>query len=195
MSSQPVSSPRPQLRLYLEGADGSSGHISANMTLPEFFWLWFLENVLRASERKEGTVTIYKNAVDWWQRLMGPLPLRLIDQAAINDFRRRLREATYRRGPAGSTRKLSPQSIPKHLSSIRALTRAMGPQLVPGRPAAELLERLPLVAVSRPKSAPKDCFTLAMVRQCVHWSQLLIWKSAIGKAVRSRPLKARFFTT
>lgn len=180
MASQPLSSSRPQLRLYAEGEDGSSGNISVEMTLPEFFWLWFLENVLRAKETKEGTFIVYKNAVAWWERLMGPLPLRLIDQATINEFRRRLREATYRRGTAGATRKLAVQTIPKHLSSIRALIRAMGPRLVPSRPAAELLEKLPLVAVCRPRSSPKEHFTLGQTRQMVHWSQLLTGEAAPG---------------
>lgn len=184
MGSRLISRSGPQLRLYVEDEAGHAGGISAEMTLPQFFWLWFLENVLRAQERKQGTIQVYIDAIAWWERLMGDLPLRLIDQAAINEFRTRLREATYRRGPAGQQRKLAPQSIPKHLSQIRSLVRALGPQVAPNRPAAELLAKVPLVAVSRPKASPKDCFTIGQVRQFVHWSQTFTGDAAEGIPLR-----------
>ena len=184
MNSRPHSRP-PHLRLFQPDDSGTGELVSSAMTLSQFFSGWFLENVLRTQERAEATATLYRESLAWWREITGDPPICRITQALVNEFRDQLRVVTYRRGLASPLRRLGEATVSKHLRTIRSLLKACGPQEKPMRPAAELLDRVPMVYVKPTKENPKDCFTSAQVRQLVEASQSLPGEAAPGVPMRT----------
>lgn len=119
------------VRLFTPPVDDPSEpftpRVSPEMTLREFFELWYLPVVL-AGERgaSAGTATVYRDALAWWKTLTGDPPLRLIDGFTVAKFQAGLREATFTRGFRGSPRKLGDKTQHKHLRQIRALLAQTG---------------------------------------------------------------------
>lgn len=170
MSMLPFSCDRnipPQLRLWTPSDDDSRG-ISPAMTLSEFFTAWFLPVVLVGQQAaREGTLTLYRDAVRWWAQLTGDPPIAQIDVLLLAQFQAALRSAKYRRSPLGREYSLSQHSQQKILRNLRAIMYRLGPTTDPKRPAAQLLDGAPYLTLSKVRSRPKPIFSLDVAAQLV----------------------------
>jgi integrase len=139
--------------------------ISAALTLPEFFDAAVLPQ-LDARERRPGTVQIYRDALRWWGKLTRNPPIAGIDQAVVNDFRRALQDARWRRGVAGEWRPLSAWSRTKLLRTLRAVLARLGPGTA-ARPGEDLVRRVPRLELAVPRQGPKDTWSIDEARTIV----------------------------
>lgn len=155
----------PSLRLFepseLEEAwaEDARGSPSAAWTLSTFFERWYLPVVLQAKGVQAKTVLIYRDALSWWQTLVGDPPLSQVDEHTLGVFVARLRAATYRRSPTGEARPLSRCSQEKIKRTLRAVLYRTGPSWDPKRPAKELIAFAPHIETHAIRGRPKPCFT------------------------------------
>jgi integrase len=145
----------------------AEGVPSPDMTLLEFFDEWFLPVVLVAQrDVSQATITLYRDALGYWQALTGDPPLSEIDDRLCAAFVGQLRsEATYKRGNLGTERALSSSSIAKHLKNLRSILYRTGPRLDPQRPTVEVLTRLPFLPNVRAEFTQKPSLTIETARQ------------------------------
>jgi integrase len=179
--SAPGPEPVPSLRLVrpeeLELADGADapddrGEVSLNIRLRAFFTRFYKPIVIDGPGLSAGTLAGYLELLGWWERLTSNPPLRLIDQFLVSAFAKRLREATYKRGPLGVERRLSPCRVSLLLRNLRSILYRIGPQR-DHRPAAELPFRPPAVPVDNPELEPKEAFSLERARAIVAAGRLI----------------------
>jgi integrase len=91
--------------------------------LRQIFDGWYIPNVLRNPLSKkppaaDATLTVYRNALDWWESTSGDPPAGEINKQALENFVTGLAAATYRRGAQSRERKLSTASQAKHVQQI-----------------------------------------------------------------------------
>lgn len=159
--------------------------ISPGMTLRQFFEEWFAPIVLVGDrDSAEGTLTIYRNAIDWWERLTGDPPIGSIDEFTIATFKQAMRGATYKRSPLGRSYPLSRQTQHKHLRQIRAILYRLGPTTDPNRPAKGVLPAAPHITVGRAeKCTPKRPFEIDLARRLYASAVDLRWGRSRGGVV------------
>jgi len=145
-----------------EPADTRRVPLSPNMTLQEFFEVWFVPIVLAGRNRDDDTLVSYRESIAWWVKFTHDPPLCQIDEYTIATFQGELPKATYKRGATGPDRLLAKYTVCKHLKQIRAVLYRTGPTTDPKREAKELLSKAPCISVAMPKrSKPKPVFDLA----------------------------------
>lgn len=149
------------------GDDLSPGQVSPNIRLAQFFHRWYRPIVIDGQGLSHGTLILYVQLLKWWKRLTTDPPLRMIDLFTVTTFAARLRKATYRRGPLGGERPLSPHRVASILRNLRSLLGRIGPQRDPSKPTAKLIDDPPAVPVDDVECDPKPCFSLETARAIV----------------------------
>lgn len=141
--------------------------LSPRMSLSEFFEEWFLPIVLKSEQNaSEGTIRIYRTALDWWRKLTGDPPLAQIDEFTVGEFVAGLRTATFQRGPCSPKYPLAPHTIFKQQKQIKTILARVGPTIDPRRPGKKLVAEAPYIRVAAPqKGKPKASFTLEAARR------------------------------
>ncbi len=205
LPSPPQGQPsRPALRLFdtsnLPGqtsGDLSTGGLSPQMTLTEFFEQWFLPIVLEGEGRDAATIRSYRESMAWWQRITGDPPLLAIDEFTIASFKKGLREATFTRGKTGRKYPLSAFTISKHLRQVRTVLVRVGPTVNPERPGKRLIDEVPHLRVEKPyKGGPKRCFSPSQARRVVAATQQLPAARTVDKrSFRTRAWWRAFLLT
>lgn len=118
-----------RLRLYDPETIGDGDF--SRCTLREVFERWFLNQVLqdqldRKRPASEGTITLYRNALDYWEKFTrNPSAEEICDADAVA-FLKGLETATFRRSRFGKDYQLSPSTQAKHVGTIRSLLSALG---------------------------------------------------------------------
>lgn len=150
-----------------EGSVQTSG-LSAQMSLRDFFRIWFLPIVLRGEKRNaEATIKLFEDSLEWWERITGDPPLRLIDDYTLASFHEGLQKATFRRGKLGRDKPLSAYTILRHLKHVQQLLERAGPQLDPRKKSKELVGILPRYRLSKPAAKPKPHFSIDEAKKVV----------------------------
>lgn len=145
----------------------SSG-LTPQMSLRDFFSRWFLPIVLRGEKTNAAsTIRLFEDSLEWWERITGDPPLRLIDDYTLAAFHEGLRAATFRRGKLGREKPLSQYTILRHLKHVQQLLERAGPQIDPRKPAKQLVGILPRYRLSKPIAKPKPHFTLEEAQKVV----------------------------
>lgn len=144
----------------MERTDQAAARISVSARLTQFYWQWFQPIVIDGQGLAVGTDLGYQSLLAWWVRLTPDPPLAEIDEFCVANFAAKLRSATYRRGPAGKERPLSPHRVSILLRCLRALLNRAGAQREPSKQTAALELKVPVVPVTDPGGDPKPSFTL-----------------------------------
>lgn len=170
-------------------ASGSGSGLSPAMTLEEFFEAWYLPVVLRAGrEPTAGTLLVYRDALGWWRRLVGDVPIAAIDARVLAEFTAALRAATYARGLSGAARRLSASSQQKLVRQLRAVLARIGPTLDARRPCAAVVEQAPyLVGPRAPRLRPKAAFEPSEARRLVASTADCQWPPRRGRCRATPP--------
>jgi integrase len=135
--------------------------LSPQMRLSQFYTEWFLPVVLIGDrEAQDSTITLYRDALDWWRIITGDPPVYEITDQMLARFKGELSHATYKRGRLGRQIKISRATVAKHLKALRALIYRLGPQLDARRATAGLLQRTPIVPGVTVTFNLKPCYTL-----------------------------------
>lgn len=100
--------------------EDSKPHISAAMTLPEFFEAAFVP--LKMSTLHPDTVQLDRDSVNHWKNLTENLPLSMIDDFAAADFVTQLQSL-----PGRKSEFLSAQTVRRHCTSIQKILDFAGP--------------------------------------------------------------------
>lgn len=138
----------------------NSSEVSAHITLSEYFARAHLPRLERRA--RKGTITIYREAIEWWRRLSGDPPIEAITQDVVDAFRGELADARFRRGKCGQWRPLSEWSRIKIMRTLRAVLGQLGPQ------HDDLLRRVPRVEIRTPDDAEAaDTWSVERARQIV----------------------------
>jgi integrase len=147
--SESRASAAPHLRLV--GLDDDAGG--------ETLTTWFERSFVPRLERDgAGAATIggYRESLGYWEKLTERIAWRRIEQRTVDDFRKALALATYRRGPFATQRPLSPFTVFKHSRQLRRLLKRIA-----WRNKFKLRMRL-----KKPhRLRPKPCFSLEDARR------------------------------
>jgi integrase len=147
---------RPQLKLFQAAPGQDQARVASDDPLSTFGRDWFVPIALVGEGRHAGTVTSYRESLEWWARLTGDPPMSAIDEFCWAQFKTGLREAHWVRGKSGQTRPLASCTRTKHERQIHTLLLAARRRGF----VAELSE----ARVGRPgRHLPKPSFALASV--------------------------------
>lgn len=153
---------RPQHKRGREH-ESRRGRLTAEITLREFFDLWFRPIVLDGdTNAKPATVREYESSLAWFETLTTNPPVGKIDAFTLADFKTGLRSATWRRGPNSPERPLRPHTVAKHLKQVRAVLQRVGPPVDRATECAGLVDVVPYLKVATPRRlTPGYAFPLA----------------------------------
>lgn len=142
-------------------------------SLPKFYRDYYVPAALANKRRKPPSErTLYKrsNAVRHFRELMatkkrpkGPRLSELSEDHLI-EFRERLEDAEYQRGPKSEKRKLSPHSQKSIMEEVLIVVSATGPRVSGTSIRAGVLEFPPTIYVPSPPAFPKGTWTLDEAR-------------------------------
>lgn len=130
----------------------------ARCTLRDVFERWFIPQVLEDPEEREepaapGTITLYRDALKWWEGTTGNPRTGEITRDTLRAFIFGLKTSEYRRGVSGRGRLLSASSRNKHKKQIRAILRRLVKGAEP--PSLPILEARPKLKTFSVDQMPK----------------------------------------
>jgi len=119
------------LRLRVYDPEFNSEGDFSRCTLREIFERWFLEQILndqldRRRPASEATITLYRNALRYWEKFTRNPPAEEICDADAVEFLNGLATATYRRKRYGKEYPLAAATQAKHVGTIRSLLTSLG---------------------------------------------------------------------
>lgn len=175
----------PQLRIFapLE-ADGdaepgslagrTSGPLTADLKLSEFFALAFVPLFLRPRNAAAATLVEYQRSIDCWVAITGDPPLKAIDDWHAGRFV----EGLYKLPGKLKGTAIAPATVRKHCTQVQTVLDRAGPRSKGNRLGQGLIEETPFIPKPRvAKAPPLDVYTLSEIGRMV---------DAAGKATAPR---------
>ena len=160
-TSRAAAEPQP-LRLFEAAAPNSAGHLSARMTLGQFYRAFYRPVCLESRGAAQRNLDQYDQSVHYWVALTDDPPLEAIDDFTVA---RSLSGVTQLPGRKPGTT-ISPNTIRKHCTHLQAVLDRTGPRSREARfrKAQGLLELVPYIEKppARKKEA-SDSFTVAEI--------------------------------
>ena len=163
--------PRPALQLF----DGGERHepappaLSADMTLSEFFGVFFRPVWLAGRRADRLTHRAHGESIDWWVRLTGDPPLRQIDDCTAARF---LVELAAQPGRGG--RPLSDHTLAKHRRHLQTVLDLTGPRGKTCRRGQKLLAEPPyLEPVAVETVVAKGHFSVPQIERIVRATRIM----------------------